>query len=246
MKKVSFSGLRVSHLSNNNANSLFQSTIQVVTPVRTQLGDLGNAILDRFVSNSQKFGDQVNAQLRSKLTDPLKVLDNKDDNLLSEIKRTVVFMTKSRDVSEKAAAQDLEFFLEPYWDVSRRPVKTQAEDTADMLAKYHASSTLQAAALKLGIVGLFTELEASNKDLTSTYLARNSEIGNRADSGSDLRPDAETDYTDLCGMVEQTVNFMPSPELQTLFNDMDALRRKYALLATGDKEKPTDDTRKNK
>ena len=212
--------------------------------MRTQLGDLGNAILDRFTLSAQKFGDQVNAQLRSKFTDPLKELDNKDDNLFSEIRRTVVFMTKSRDLSEKAAAQDLEFFLEPYWDVNRRPVKTQAEDTADMLAKYHASTALQAAALKLGMVGLFTELEASNKDLTSTYLARNSEIGNRSDSGSDLRSDAETDYTDLCGMVEQAVNFTPSPELLTLFNDMDALRRKYAPLATGDKEKPTDDTPK--
>ena len=130
MKKVSFSGLRVSHLSNNNANSLFQSTIQVITPVRTQLGDLGNAILDRFVSNTQKFGSQVNVQYRSKLTDPLHEINKADDNLLSEIKRTVVFMTKSRDLSQKAAAQDLEFFLEPYWDVNRRPVKTQAEDTA--------------------------------------------------------------------------------------------------------------------
>lgn len=244
MKKVSFSGLRVSHLSNNNANSLFQSTIQVITPVRTQLGDLGNAILDRFVSNTQKFGSQVNVQYRSKLTDPLHEINKADDNLLSEIKRTVVFMTKSRDLSQKAAAQDLEFFLEPYWDVNRRPVKTQAEDTADMLAKYHASQVLQAAALKLGVVGLFTELETVNKDLTATYLSRTSEKGNRPQSGSDLRTDAETDYTDLCGMVEQRVNFTPSPELQTLFNDMDALRRQYAPLATGDKEKPTDDTPK--
>jgi hypothetical protein len=242
MKKETFFSLRTSHLSNNNANSLFQSTIQMVIPVRTQLGDMVNAILDQFISSAQKFGEQVNAQHKSKLTDPLKEMDKKNDNLLSEIKRTVVFMSKSRDLNKKTAAQEMEFFLTPYWDVNKHPVKTQAEDTTDMFAKYHANVALQAAASELGIDALFTELEASNTELNATYLERNKEIGNRSESGSDLRPEAETAYIDLCNMVEQAANFTPSPVLQTLFNDMDALRRKYAPLATGGKDKLTDTT----
>ncbi|HJV78496.1 MAG TPA: DUF6261 family protein, partial [Paludibacter sp.] len=234
-----FSGLRSSHLSNHNANSLFQSTIQVAIPVQSQLGDMVNAVLTEFISSAQKFGEQVNAQRKSKLTDPLREMDQKDDNLLSEIKGTVVFMLKSRELNKKAAAENLKFFLAPYWDANRHPMKTQAEDMTDMFAKYHANPALLAAATEIGVAALFTELEVSNVELTTTYLARNNEIGKRSESGSDLRPAVETGYTDLCNAVEQTVNFMPSPVLLALFNDMDALRRKYAPLATESKDKPT-------
>lgn len=243
MKKVEFSGLRSSHLSNNNANSLFQSTLQVVIPVRTYLGDMGNAILDHFIPSAQKFSEQVNAQYKSELTGTLKQMDKKDDDLFSEIKRGVVFMSKSRDEHKKASAQSLNFFLTPYWDMNTSPVKTQAEDTTDMLTKYRASQDLQAAAVELGIAEFFNELEVSNAHLITTYLTRNNEIGNRSESGSDLRPDAETGYIDLCNVVEQALNFTPSAELQTLFNDMDALRRKYAPLAAGSKAKPADETK---
>ncbi len=244
MKKQTFFGLRPSHLSNHDANSLFQSTIHVAIPVQSQLGDMVNAVLTEFIPSVQKFGEQVNTQHKSKLTDSLKEIDKKDDNLLSEIKRAVVFMSKSRELSKKAAAQDLEFFLTPYWDANRRPVKTQAEDTADMFAKYHANPALQAAAMEIGVAALLTELEVSNVELTTTYLTRNNEIGKRSESGSDLRPAVETGYTDLCNAVEQAVNFMPTPVLLALFNDMDALRQKHAPLATGDKDKPADTTTK--
>ena len=244
MKKQTFFGLRTSHLSNNDANSLFQSTIQVAIPVQTQLGDMMAAVLKEFISGAQKFGEQVNASQKSKLTAPLKEMDKTDDNLLSEIKRTVVFMSKSRELSKQTAALDLDFFLTPYWDLSTRPVKTQAEDTTDMFTKYNANPDLQAAATEIGVAALFTELEAANAELTATYLTRNNEIGNRSESGTNLRPAAETGYTDLCNAVEQAVSFTPSPVIQTLFNDMDALRRKYAPLATGGKDKPADTTAK--
>ena len=100
-KKETFFGLRSSHLSNNNANSLFQSTLQVVIPVRSYLGDMGNAILDQFSTSAQKFGEQVNAQHKSELTGTLKQMDKKDDDLLSEMKRGVVFASKSRDAHKK-------------------------------------------------------------------------------------------------------------------------------------------------
>ena len=244
MKKETFFGLRSSHLSNNNANALFQSTLQVVIPVRSSLGDMGNAILDQFSTSAQKFGEQVNAQHKSELTGTLKQMDKKDDDLLSEIKRGVVFMLKSRDEHKKALAQSIDFYMAPYWDVNTRPVKPLAEDTTDMLTKYRASPDLQAVAMEFGMADLFNELEVSNNQLISTYLTRNNEIGNRSESGSDLRPAAETGYADLCNVVEQAVNFTPSPALQTLFNDMDALRRKFAPLASGGKDKPEDDTKK--
>lgn len=244
MEKRTFFVIPVSHLSNDNANSLFKSTGDIITPVRSELGEIVNAVLNVFLPNVQKFGEQVNAQHRSKLTEQLTALRLKNKNLLAEIKRVVVFMSKSRDIKKKTAAQDLDFFFKPYWDDIKKPTKTQADDLSDMFVKYHADSALSGSAKIIEIDVFLTELEANNTEQATIYLDRNEEIGARPASGSDLRPAAAESYAQLCDVVETAVNFMPNDTLIKLFNSMDALRRKFAPLAGGDKDKPTDETTK--
>ena len=244
MEKRIFSVVAISHLSNDNANSLFKSTGDIIIPVRTQLGDMINAVLDVFLPNAQKFGEQVNAQRKSKLTELVTAIDKKNDKLLAEIKRTVVYISKSRDVNQSKAAHNVDFFFSPFWNAAKKPIKTQADDFSDMFVKYHADSELMNDAALVGITQFLDELEVSNNELVNIYLNRNEETGARGASGSDLRPAVSDSYAQLCSAVEQAVNFTPNDTNVTLFNNMDALRRKYAPLATGGKDKPAPDAPK--
>lgn len=243
MEKKSFFSFRISHLSNDNANSLMKSTVDIAIPVRTKLGDMASAVLDELLPNVSSFGYQVNTQQKSKFTEQVTAMDKKNDGLLAEIKRTVVFMSKSRDAAKVSAAQTVDFFLTPYWNVSKKPIKTQADDLVDMFAKFHADPELVAAATEIGVAALLTELETSNSDLVTVYLTRNEEIGNRGASGSDLRPAAETSYNQFCNVIEQAVNYTPNDALIALFNSMDALRRKYSVLASDGKTPPADEAK---
>lgn len=244
MEKRIFSVVAISHLSNDNANSLFKSTGDIIIPVRTQLGDMINAVLDVFLPNAQKFGEQVNAQQKSQLTEQVTAIDKKNDKLLAEIKRTVVYISKSRDVNQSKAAHNVDFFFSPFWNAAKKPIKTQADDLSDMFVKFHADPALVNDASLVGIMQFLNELEASNNELKSVYLDRNEETGARGTSSSDLRPAVSDSYAQLCSAVEQAVNFTPNDTNVTLFNSMDALRRKFAPLATGGKDKPEDDTKK--
>jgi hypothetical protein len=240
MEKRTFYGFRFGHLSNDNAYSLIKSTIEVAIPVRTLLGEMGNAVLSQLMVNADKFGQQVTVLHKSKLTGQVTALDEKDDDLLAEIKRGVVFMIKSRDLYKQSAAQELDFFFTPYWGAGKKPVKAQVDDLAVMFTKFHADPKLLTAASICGVLDMITELEATNIELGNKFLERNEEHGNRPESGSDLRPAAAESYAQFCTVVEQAVNFTPNDELIKLFNNMDELRRRYSLLASDNKDKPTD------
>jgi len=47
-----------------------------------------------------------------------------------------------------------------------------------------------------------------------------------------------TSYNQFCTALEQAVNLTPNPEIITLFNKMDDLRKKYHLLEGGGKDTP--------
>lgn len=243
MEKRIFSVLPISHISNDNVSSLLKSTGDIAIPVRSFLGEMINAVLEVFLLNVQKYGEQVNAQQKSKFTEQVTTIDAKNDKLLAEIKRTVVFISKSRDVNKSKAAHNVDFFFSPFWNAAKRPIKTQADDISDMFVKYHADPALINDATQVGIAEFMNELEVSNNELVSIYLNRNEETGARGASSSDLRPAAVDSYVQLCSAVEQAVNFTPNDTNVTLFNSMEALRKKYAPLAAGSKAKPADETK---
>ena len=241
MEKKTFTSFRISRLSNDNVNSLIKSTIDIATPVRAQLGEMANAVLNELIPHASSFSSQINVPLKSKYTEQITNQAKDIDSVLAEIKRTVVYLSKSRMANKKAAAQTLLFFLTPFWGLSQKAIKTKADDLEDMFKKFHADPALVSAAGDTGINPIMTELEAMNEKLASLYLLRNEEIGNRGASGTDLRPAAEEGYVQFCNVVEQSVNYTPNDVLITLFNSMDALRRKYSSLTSDGKDKPDTD-----
>jgi len=231
MEKKEFSALNVARVGNEDVASLFKLSCDITIPVRTQIGDMSNAALTKLITTTDPFVEQVNQLRKSELTDDVDAGRKLCNNLYSEIKRTVVFEMKSRDLTKKTPAEKLNFFLTPYWDLSKKPIATQLELTTEMADKYHADVALTTAAQAIGIDGVMTELETANNALGTTYKARNKEIGDRKDSATKLRPAANESYLQFCTVIEQAINFTPNDTLISLFNSLDTLRVKaHALI----------------
>lgn len=243
MEKRTFFVVSVSHLSNDNVYSLFKSTADIAIPMRGVLGDMINAVLDVFLPNVQTFGEQVNAQRKSQLTEQVTAMHLQNDILLAEIKRVVAFMSKSREADKRAAAKDFDFFFAPFKGNIRKPIKPQVDSLTDMFVKYRANPELARFAQVIGVDVVLSELEVNNTGLSAIYLDRTEEDGARPASGSDLRPAAAESYAQLCNVVETAVNFLPNDTNIKLFNSMDELRRKFAPLASGGKDKPADEAK---
>jgi hypothetical protein len=240
MSNLSFSSLHVNNLSINNTYSLIKSSIDISIPVKTELGEMLNAVLAKLIADNENFGHQINKNQKSGLTDALEPLDKERDDLQADTNRTITFFLKSADAAKKAAAHTLKLFLTPYWNAARLPLNTQTDVTAEMLAKYKANPNLLAAAQALGMLEQFASIEVKNKAFDTLYKSRNEELAGRQTSGSSLKPAAVASYIQYCTALEQAANFTPNAAIITLFNNMDMLRKKYHALGGSGKDTPVE------
>lgn len=240
MEKKEFSTVHLSHLSNEDAASLFVQTCEHSIPVRAQLGELGSIALDSLIPKANAFSAQAISAHKSQYTEQVKDSRKTTIDVFAEIKRIIVFESKSRDAVRKQAGIDLLFFLSPYWDITRAPVGTQMEQTQELIVKYRADSNLNRVAQLIGVEPLMNELETDNNALAAVYNTRTVETGNRETSSTDLRPGATESYVQFCTIIEHAVNLMPNDVLLSLFNTLDELRKKHNALIQKPKDKGKD------
>ena len=243
MEKMSFSALRVSSLSNNNVFSLVKSSIDITIPFQSALSEIVNAALTKLIADNESFGEQINKNQKSGLTDELKPLDKDRDDVQYEINRDVTYHFKGTDPEKKAAAQTLKLFLTPYWNAPKLPLNTQTGVVSEMIGKYKASPELIGAAKTLGIDAKFTNLEVKNDDFDAVYKDRNDEAPDHIISGSSLKPAVVQSYGQFCQALEQAVNFTPNDKTIALFYKLDDFRKKYHALGGNGKD-TTDTTKK--
>jgi len=242
MEKQKFIQLNCGRLTNDDASTLFQLTIEVATPLKAGLGTVASAALTNLETNATPFIDQINRLRENPLTDQIRIVRKQNNNLFSEIKRNVTHEKKSRTEERKTAAINLDYFYKPYWDLPDRGMADHIKDTTTMIAKYEGDETVVANSKTLGTDLVMADLKANNTSLSTLYLTRNEQTGSRAASGTDLRPEASEAYIQFCSAVEQSVNFTPDDSLTTLFNSMNELRVKAHATIPKNKKKPGDDT----
>ena len=239
MNQFLFSVLYVAKLTINNAFSLFKSSIALARGAELHLSPMLMAALNQFEADTERFGAQINLNLKSNLTDDLKPMDKERNILFGMIKHAVITYMESSNGAKKAAAKLMHLFLAPYWNTGDLPMNTETNILNEILEKYHLSPELMAAALALDVQGTFTSMESINTEYKTIYDDRTTEFAERAkESGSSLKPAATAGYVQFCTALEQAVNLMPTPALILLFNKMDELRKTSHLLEPPPKPKP--------
>jgi len=241
MKKLEFSTLYIFRLAVDNLFGLVKSTIGLAVPVKSELGVMSNATLDRLITDNQKFQKMVKKQRKSGLTERLLLADNDRNDRFAEIKRTVSLHLKGRNASKKAFAQSLEYFLKPYWDVAAKPLNTKTGLLAEMFGKLYDNADIQTAAVNIGIDIMLAELEEVNNDYDALYKQRINEGADLPDeSASEQKSTVCDSYSEFCSAIEQAANYTPSDTILNLFKSMDELRKKYHALTPNVKDKVED------
>jgi hypothetical protein len=234
MNARTFYSVYVANLTVNNTHALIHSTVVAAKAViPSPYSELINASLDSLQAADAAFGDQMNKENKSPLTQKIVDKDFDRDERWYEIKTNVTTNVKGRDMAKKEAATALRIFFDPYWTMSRSALNTETEQINDMLAKYNANPNLVAQATLIGIATMLTELGTVNSEFDVLYQQRTQQEGAKTGpSASSLKSAAVTSYTQFCTVVEQAVNLTPSEALTTLFNNMDELRKKYSVLVS--------------
>ena len=240
MSKLVFSSLRVSNLSLNNLFSLVKSSCDITIPVKSDLGEMVNLALTKLMSDNEKFGEQINKNQKSGLTDDLTLLDKDRDDVIAEINRDITYHIKGSDAAKKAAAQTLKLFHTPYWNMAKLPLNTETGVVYEMLGKYNANPALVAAAKLIGSDAKYILLNDRNNVFYNKYKDRNDEAPEHEISGSSLKSVVVDSYNTFCMAMEQDVNMVPNDQTRALFLKLDDFRKKYHALEGGKDVPPVD------
>ena len=236
-QKQKLSSVSLARLTIEDAAALINLTIDDALLVRPEIGEMGSAALTEMEQTGRAFRAQTNRSKKSQLTDQVNLERKVCADGYAEIKKTVVYESSSRIEPRKKAANDLEFFLKPNWDIAKGPIGDQIDQTVKIVSLYRANPLLVTAAQTIGVDIFMNELEANNAALSATFKARELEEGKQAPSGSNLRPAATDSYNRFCNIIEQAANFTPNPAILDLFIKMDMLRKRYHALQSPGKDK---------
>jgi len=238
METKSFYALYPVRLKVDDLFSLSKSTIEYAVPIRESIGELPNAILGQLETDNNTMGVQLKKALKSGLTAQVTELDLDCDDRFAEVKRNVSTNRQGRNPEKKAAAEALKIFFNPYWDTDTKPLNTQTSLLKEMFGKFNNNETLIAHAATIAITDMMTGLETANTELSSLYQTRNEQVSAlEGPSASSLKSATAKSYDQFCLALEQAVNYTPSAILNTLFNQLDELRKTYArLIHKKDKE----------
>lgn len=241
METKKFTIVHMAHLKIDDLFSLIKSTITFADRVKETLGQLLGLILAKLVTDLNALEAQMNKAMKSALTPQVVEMNVDREDRFAEIKRNVTTAQKGRNEEKKAAANNLEVFLEPFWDTNKKPLNTQTGIYIDMLNKFGENETLVVNATTIGITDMFEGLGESNAAFDEVYQIRlEQEAAAGGPSATSLRAAATESYNQFCSALEQTANFMSTEVVLTLFSQLDELRKTYArLVNTDDGSDPT-------
>ena len=237
MATLKFNTLHVTNLSLNNLFSISATTLSYAKPVITEIGGVPQVTFSALETANTAMGARMNRSQKEGLTPQITAADHDRDACGRELKREIRTASESRSAAKSDPGKKLLLFLDPIWDFEEQPLNTESGILDKMLTDYEADADLQAAATTLGIAELFTELRGLNTTFETLYNQRNSsEATTTGPSASELKPETVAAYEAFCTAIEQAATYTPTPAITTLFNKMDALRKKYAALPKPEKK----------
>jgi hypothetical protein len=244
MNNYTFNSVYAFKLSIDNLSGLIKSTISNAIPVKTQLGDPEKAALSQLIADNSKFQPMVKNPRKIELTDMLVMLNDERREIFSEIKRIIKLHLLGRDVRKRTAAQTLVVFFQSYWGIMNEPMNTITGTLNEMFAKYKVDDELKAAAVTAGFDLLLSEFESCNNDFNDIYIQRAAiEVAHEL-SASEQKSIVSKSYSQFCNVIEQAVNYAPNEDILSLFNNMNDLRKTYAVsIPSGKDEMKSEEVR---
>ena len=231
MGQKEFSTVYIYKQTIDNIYGLVDKTVEIVEPIRGEMTPLGQKAFDEMKEDKNELEKRIKKNMASVLTPKLNELNKERLNHFSEVKRYTTNASKSSITAMKTPGKRFYDFMKPHWDTQNKPLNTITSLFEEILERFKADTSLVADAKTIGIEMQMKVLEATNINYDNLYKERNAEIGAKTGNpASEMREQVIKSYEQFCTLIEQSVNLLPTPIFEKLFQEMDMLRKKYAIL----------------
>jgi hypothetical protein len=232
MNKFELFHLKASGLKLANIAGLVDETLLIVEPKVSLLGDTGIKKVAKLRTDNTAMKTEMERPHSSMLTGPIKQADDLCDATLDDLKRSIKAASLSTIAAKASAGKTLKHFMEPFWDINKKPLLSQISMTGELLARYSATATLKQAAQTLAITDLFAVLPTQTATLSNLYNQRLAEYVADLPSAYGIKSTVAKDYNAVCDIIARAVNTEPVQDaLVNLFTGVNDVRRKYSALS---------------
>lgn len=225
-----FITLRTDKMSISNLAGLCSETIEQATIVENSLGALGVANLRKLVASTVDLKSLMSRNRKSIFTPQIRLWDGNRDVLLADVDRTAKTASKSSTPATAEAGTKVYEFLHAFKDLRTAKMPTQTSQIKQLAERYASFPEYSEAAAVIGLSNTFVSLFEANLTFEKLYAQRLNELATSyTPAATGVRGTTAKSYEDFCIVVAQTLNAIPSQELEQLFFAMNDLRRKYII-----------------
>jgi hypothetical protein len=202
----------------------------VTLPYKGLLGSLLEASFAQLERISAEIEKSRNRPLKSTISPEIKQFDDERDVLFEDVKRNVKVAAKSSDSLKGSAGQNLMLFMKPYWDAPKQALNTETDMISEFISRCNSEPNVTSYVDAIGIAPLLAQLGEANKHFEALYFQRNAELAAKIGPAGQFKPEAVRNYNSFCRLLEQSRNLTPSEEFNTLFDQLNNLRKTYHAL----------------
>jgi hypothetical protein len=223
-----FIHLKVSNMRLDDVSGLIEETVVLGNMHSADLDALCTANFLKLTAAYNRMFPLLNKNLSNILTQKIVEKNRQCITLLTEIKRTAAIAQKSLLPEKSAAGATLMELLHPFWNINKKPIMSRTAQINLISDRYNASQPAQTAAETLELAQIITVFFSANAELETLYNRRLENMAEaKTPAASSEKRRAAAAYNAFCTSVASTVNALPTEGLQTLFNEMNEIRRKY-------------------
>ena len=231
MEKKVFTTVNTYALTLDNLYGLADKSVDYCELMRVNMEPLTQDAFDILVEDRNVIEKRMKKNMASILTPEIRQMDKRRKVLFSEIKQYIKVATRSSVPAMQAAGMKLYDVVKPYWKINVKPVNTITSALEELFTRYKTTPLLKNDAKTISIEAQMSTCELANKGFDAMYKERIKEeslkVGNAA---SEMKDKLAKSYDQFCTLIEFSVNLRPTPEIESLFLEMDRLRKKYSAL----------------
>jgi hypothetical protein len=233
MKK--FISLNVDRLKLDSIAGLCGESVIIAGPIVSKLGlTLLQSIFDKLSADSAVFDTLIDRSHQSPLTPEIWEINKRCGKYFAELKNGLTCFEKCSDPVKSAAAKLLMPVFKPVWSMMSEPIASQITLMQALSSRISTMETLQDALFALQLSDVWQQFLTASLQFQQVYAQRLQENADAVHPpASGMKTTIVRDYNSFCTLTEQSLDMIPSAEMEKMFHELNELRRKYVLRLPG-------------
>jgi len=230
MNVLRFFALVIARLKIENLSGFVTETVEVARPIINMMeASMLKVRFNMLDEIATRLRGLLNQSRTSPITEELRVIDESIKEKLDVIKYTVSAFALLPPSAKTTAAKRLLPIFKEFWDVTSKSYANQEAQLKELRQRIASMGDNLEALTTLELMPTWLEFTALDDTFNTLYTKRVYEDASAAPAPTSIKDEVVSDYELFSNLLVLQIATDPTEQLMLLFNEMNIVRKKYAL-----------------